>query len=102
MIQRRPVLIILLMLGMVSLPLLAEGDNSARKVDINIASEHELAQIPYIGSKLAEAIVSYREKVGGFVMFEELLQVEGFNRDLFLKVRSYLYLDGVSGEDCGC
>jgi competence ComEA-like helix-hairpin-helix protein len=90
------------MTAMASFPLLAEGDTSVRKVDINMANENELAQIPFIDSQLAEAIVSYREKVGGFVLFEELLQVEGFNRDLFLKVKSYLFLNGMPGEDCGC
>jgi len=87
---------------MAALTLVAEGEDYGYKLDINIANKQELTQIPFINSKLAQSIVLYREKVGGFVMFEELLQVEGFNRDLFLKVKSYLYLDGVSGEDCGC
>jgi len=102
MIQRYAIVLILLMVGMASQPLLAEGDSVVRKVDINIANKEELEQIPFIDSKLAQAIISYREKVGGFVIFEELLQVDGFNRDLFLKVKSYLYLDGMSAEDCGC
>jgi len=92
----------LLLVILASLPLSAEDGDSEPKVDINLASAQELAEIPFITPKLAEAIVSYREAVGGFVMFEELLQVEGFNRDLFLKVRLYLFLGGISGEDCGC
>jgi len=102
MIQRHPIVLIILMVAMVSLPLLAEGNDTDRKLDINIATAEELREIPFISPSLARAIVSYREKVGGFVMFEELLQVDGFNRDLFLKVKSYLYLNGMSAEDCGC
>ncbi len=97
-----PLPIILLLVLLAPLSLQAEGEDNDHKFDINIASAQELAEIPFIDSKLAEAIVSYREKVGGFVMFEELLQVEGFNRDLFKKVKSYLFLDGISAEDCGC
>jgi len=102
MILRRPVLVFLLITMLAALALVAEGEDAGPKLDINMATKQELTQIPFINSKLAQSIVLYREKVGGFVMFEELLQVEGFSRDLFLKVKSYLYLDGVSAEDCGC
>ncbi len=79
------------------------GDQAPRKeIDINTASAQEFSAIPSIDSKLADAIVTYRDRVGGFVIFEELLQVEGFSQDLFLKVKSYLYLEGMSAEDCGC
>ena len=102
MMVHRFIQTIFLIFFLASIALLAEGEDTGLKVEINIATAQELAEIPDINSQLAEAIVSYREKVGGFVLFEELLQVEGFTRDLFLKVKSYLYLNGVPGEDCGC
>ena len=102
MMQQRSITVIVLIVFLATLTLLAEASEKRLKIDINSANVQELAEIPFIDSELAGAIVSYREKVGGFVMFEELLQVEGVSRDLYLKVKSYLYLDGVSAEDCGC
>jgi len=102
MTMQRSIQVFCLAVMICSLALLAQGEDTGPKYDINVATARELSEIPFIDSKLAESIVAYRDKVGGFVMFEELLQVEGFSRDLFFKVKSYLYLDGMSGEDCGC
>lgn len=45
-------------------------------VDINIADTSTLMTIPGIGRGYASMIVSYREKLGGFVNTEQLLEIE--------------------------
>lgn len=49
-------------------------------VNINTADEDELTDLPGIGETLAERIVEYREKSGGFTSKEDLLNVNGIGR----------------------
>ena len=35
-------------------------------------------------------------------LLEELLQVEGFNRDLLRRIKTFLLLEGIGGKDCTC
>ena len=80
----------------------AEEKITGKTVNINTATTEELAQIPLITPELAQAIVAYREEVGEFQFIEELLLVEGFDRKLFLRVKSFFLLEGVGGDDCTC
>jgi len=50
--------------------------------DINIADTIELKKIYGIGSKLANRIVVYREKLGGFYSYSQLNEVWGLNPSL--------------------
>jgi len=101
--KTRQSICMLLLFGILLVPLVSGADKeTGGTVDINTASAQELAAIPLINLELAEAIVAYREEVGGFVMIEELLQVDGFDRDLLLEVKSFFTLDGLSGADCTC
>lgn len=74
-----------------------------KTVNINTATAEELTKnVPLITPQLAKKIVEYREKNGKFQTLEELLQVEGFTRDLLRRVRPFLLLEGVGGKDCTC
>ena len=46
---------------------------------LNNASELEIAEIDMIGKKLAHAIVSERERRGGFRAWDELREVKGID-----------------------
>lgn len=46
-------------------------------VDLNRAPATELANLPGVGQKLAEAIVDYREEHGAFAAADDLLNVGG-------------------------
>jgi competence ComEA-like helix-hairpin-helix protein len=64
----------------------AYNNKSQKKVeiptDINIADTIELKKIYGIGSKLANRIVVYREKLGGFYSYTQLNEVWGLNPSL--------------------
>ena len=74
-----------------------------KTVNINKASEAEiLKNVPLITPALAKKIVQYRKENGDFQTLEELLQVDGFTRDLLRRVKSFFVLEGVGGKDCTC
>jgi competence protein ComEA len=74
-----------------------------KTVNINKASEEELIKnVPLITPALAKEIVKYRKENGDFQTLEELLQIQGFNRDLLRRIKPFLLLEGVGGKDCTC
>jgi len=74
-----------------------------KTVNINKAGEAELVKnVPLITPELAKKIVQYRKDNGDFQTLEELLQIDGFNRDLLRKIKTFLLLEGIGGKDCTC
>jgi competence protein ComEA len=74
-----------------------------KTVNINKANEDELVKsIPLITPELAKKIVKYRKDNGNFQTLEELLQVEGFDRNLLRRIKPFLLLEGIGGKDCTC
>ncbi|PIE71041.1 MAG: topoisomerase [Deltaproteobacteria bacterium] len=47
------------------------------KIDLNTASVETLAELKYVGEKLAERIVQYRTNVGAFKKVDDLTAVKG-------------------------
>ena len=94
---------ILIVMFVLSVPMLsAEEKLTGKTVNINRATAEELAPVPLISPELAQAIVAYREEVVEFQFVEELLLVEGFDRELFSKVKLFFILEGVGGDACTC
>ena len=74
-----------------------------KTVNVNTATVEEFVKnVPLITQELAEKIVEYREEAGDFMTIEELLQVEGFDRKLLKKVKTFLLLEGIGGDECTC
>jgi competence ComEA-like helix-hairpin-helix protein len=84
----------------------AQGKTPALKgktVNINKATEAEFVKnVPLITPELAGKIVKYRKENGDFQTLEELLQIDGFNRELLRKIKTFLLLEGIGGKDCTC
>jgi len=53
--------------------------SSSGGLDINVASEEQLAEIDMIGKKLAHALVEQRSQRGGFRSWEELQSIPGLD-----------------------
>jgi competence ComEA-like helix-hairpin-helix protein len=45
--------------------------------NINSATLQEIAQVDFVGTSFASAIVSLRERLGAFERWEQLRQIEG-------------------------
>lgn len=59
-------------------------------VDLNRAPAAEFANLPGVGPKLAEEIVTYREQKGRFNRFEDLLDVSGIGEAKFKAILPFL------------
>ncbi|MDB4976117.1 MAG: ComE protein [Myxococcaceae bacterium] len=56
-----------------------DGSRSSGGLDLNSASEEQIAEIDMIGKKLAHALVQQRSQQGGFRSWEELQKVPGLD-----------------------
>lgn len=56
-------------------------------LNLNAATVEQLETLPGIGRKVAERILEYRAKSGGFKKIEELMNVKGIGEKSFLKIK---------------
>lgn len=76
---------------------------TGKTININKATAEEFtANVPLVSPDLAKKIVKYRQDNGDFQTLEELLQVEGFSRDLLRRIKPFLILEGIGGDACTC
>ena len=81
----------------------AEEVLKGKTVNINTATAEEFEKnVPLIDHELAERIVAYRDEAGDFQVIEELLQVEGFTREMLRRLKDFLILEGIGGDECTC
>lgn len=57
-------------------------------IDINKASESEFANIKGIGAKKAQDIIKYRNKVGKFKNYDDLLNVKGIGTKTLYNIKN--------------
>lgn len=66
-------------------------EKSDGKVNLNTAKRQELIEeIPGIGEKIADRIISYRKTYGEFKNIEEIMNVKGVGEKLFEKIKDYI------------
>jgi competence ComEA-like helix-hairpin-helix protein len=70
-------------------------EDARNRVDINTASSGELANVPGIGSALAERIVEYRNANGPFADPNDLINVSGIGDRLLESILPYIMADAV-------
>lgn len=62
-------------------------------ININTASALQLEALPNIGPTTAQAIVSYRERIGQFDELEQLLNVSGIGPKTFEGLHGLIVLE---------
>jgi competence protein ComEA len=61
---------------------------AAAVVNLNTATSAQIATLPGVGEKVAQRIIEYREKNGGFTKVEQLMNVKGIGEKSFLKLKA--------------
>lgn len=62
----------------------------AAPVNINLANKEELLSLPGIGETKAEAIITFRNNNGNFLMIEDLINVPGIGESIFTQIRNLI------------
>jgi len=62
-------------------------------ININNASEEELATLPGIGKSFAARIIEHRERYGRFRRVEHLILVRGISERRFRELRPYITIE---------
>lgn len=60
------------------------------KININIASQSRLEDLPGIGPVLARSIIDYRDKNGGFGSIEQIMDVDGIGEKKFAAMKEMI------------
>lgn len=68
----------------------------AMTVDLNQAQAKDFEKLAGIGPKLAQRIIEVRNKGKRFTKPQEILEVKGFGKDRYEKLKPYLLVDGLS------
>jgi len=68
-------------------------DNKYKKININSAMEEELDGHPYISSRLAKQMITYRQKVHPFSKVEDLKALYLMNDTLYQKLSFYISVE---------
>lgn len=78
----------------------AQAQDEDGKLNLNAATEEQLANVPGLKPELAKRIVEKRKANGEFVDMEELLDVEGVDANLLRRFKERLYVKPAA--DCNC
>mgnify|MGYP006370312001 CR=1 FL=1 len=61
-----------------------------KKININSAYSSDLQLLPGIGEVMAERIIEYREKTGGFKDIRDIKKVKGIGEKKFESIKQYI------------
>lgn len=73
-------------------------DYSKLMISINTADSIQLKQLKGIGSVLSNRIIKYRNRLGGYVQKEQLLEVWGLTSETYEKIQSHILIDSIPNK----
>jgi competence protein ComEA len=65
----------------------------AIKVHLNLAEKEEIMELPGVGPYIADRIIVYRERLGGFINKEQLMEIKKIDLELFNKLEGQIVID---------
>ena len=68
------------------------------QVNLNTATPAQLETLPGVGPAMAQRIVEYRQKNGGFKKIEDLMNVRGIGEASFLKLKALVSVSSAKTE----
>ena len=85
------------LLGMLALALscvvvIAQKKPPAKPIDLNVANEKELEELPGVGHVTAQRIIDMRQKSGRFRRVEDLLAIRGISQKKLDALRPYVLI----------
>lgn len=75
------------------------SSGASSTLDLNAATAHELARLPGIGPKLAEAIVAHRDTFGNFRRIENVMLVDGMSTKRYNEIRGLIHAEQQTDAD---
>jgi competence protein ComEA len=66
---------------------------TGERININTATLDQLDTLPGIGPAIAQRIIDYREKIGGFKDIEQITEVSGIGEATFAKIKDLITID---------
>lgn len=75
------------------LPYLRLSTTTIRKINVNKATEQELAAHPYINLRMATAIIRLRKDIGAYTQIEDLRMLPLINEENYRKIAQYLTVE---------
>lgn len=68
---------------------LSNQDSQKQPINLNLAQESDLVEVPGIGPSKAQSIIAYRDEKGGFKSVEDLKEIKGIGEKTFEKLKDY-------------
>ncbi|PTG12320.1 competence protein ComEA [Staphylococcus chromogenes] len=70
-------------------PSLSNQDSQKQPINLNLAQESDLIEVPGIGPSKAQSIIAYRDEKGEFKSVEDLKEIKGIGEKTFEKLKDY-------------
>ncbi len=64
-----------------------------KRINLNLADSVELEKLPGIGPYLASIMVKYRNRLGGYLHIDQLLELKGMRKETLEEMRPYVYIN---------